>query len=500
MSIRYTATRLIGVLIVCTWVVMLGLLVRRAHFPPPRPTVSVQTAHIDAYGAEREWLEIYLKGKKVGYAVNHIKPLGEEGYLVQDEMFMRLTLMEIPSQVHSLILCAVDQHFFLKNFRFTLTSGAVDFHAIGTVEGEWLRIVTGRGKDRRTSRIRLSEPPMITSGLSRFFRGQSLQEGETYRFPLFDPSTFSQTEASVHVRGKGEVEIHGVKYVATRLDAEVLGQRITLWLDEQGAVLKQEGLLGLTLIKSSASKATRAIEGGEGVDLYDLAAVSVAKRIHDPRRVTRLTLKAAGLEDYCKDAGGPDAGRQRCRDGRIEITRETLPRQPGYALSQERVSTDLAPYVQPDTNIESDAGPVMEKATEIADGVRDPVLVARRLTTWVFENVEKRPVLSVPSAREVLKTRVGDCNEHAVLLTAFLRGLGIPARVCVGLVLARDKFYYHAWVEAYFGEWVSMDPTLNQMPADATHIKLAQGGLDRQVEIIRLLGKIKIEVLEYGYD
>jgi hypothetical protein len=45
-----------------------------------------------------------------------------------------------------------------------------------------------------------------------------------------------------------------------------------------------------------------------------------------------------------------------------------------------------------------------------------------------------------------------------------------------------------------------MDATLNQMPVDATHIKLVEGGLRRQVGIIGLIGKIGLKVIDYGYD
>jgi hypothetical protein len=38
------------------------------------------------------------------------------------------------------------------------------------------------------------------------------------------------------------------------------------------------------------------------------------------------------------------------------------------------------------------------------------------------------------------------------------------------------------------------------MPADATHVKLVEGGLNRQVDIIGLIGKIKLEVVDYRYD
>ena len=37
--------------------------------------------------------------------------------------------------------------------------------------------------------------------------------------------------------------------------------------------------------------------------------------------------------------------------------------------------------------------------------------------------------------------------------------------------------------------------TFGQVPADATHIKLVEGGLDRQVEIMAYLGQIKLEII-----
>ena len=65
-----------------------------------------------------------------------------------------------------------------------------------------------------------------------------------------------------------------------------------------------------------------------------------------------------------------------------------------------------------------------------------------------------------------------------------------PSRIAVGLVYLRGAFYYHAWPEVYVAEpdgrglWLPVDPTLNQFPADATHIRLARGGLDKQAAIL----------------
>jgi transglutaminase-like putative cysteine protease len=109
----------------------------------------------------------------------------------------------------------------------------------------------------------------------------------------------------------------------------------------------------------------------------------------------------------------------------------------------------------------------------------------------------RKPVVSIPSALEVLKQREGDCNEHTALYTALARAAGIPTRMAAGIVYLEKGFYYHAWPEVWLGRWTAVDPTFNQFPADATHIRFIAGGLDRQSEILRLVGKLKVEVLEY---
>jgi transglutaminase-like putative cysteine protease len=97
---------------------------------------------------------------------------------------------------------------------------------------------------------------------------------------------------------------------------------------------------------------------------------------------------------------------------------------------------------------------------------------------------------------------VGDCNEHTALYVALARAAGIPSRIAVGLVHVRGAFYYHAWPEVYLagpagrGAWWPVDPTFDQFPADATHVRLTRGGLDRQAALTQVLGRLKIDILE----
>ena len=119
------------------------------------------------------------------------------------------------------------------------------------------------------------------------------------------------------------------------------------------------------------------------------------------------------------------------------------------------------------------------------------------MLAWIAENLKKSPTLSIPSAIDVLERKTGDCNEYAVLFAALAKSAGIPTKLCIGLVYYEGSFYYHAWVKSYLGYWCDIDPILGQMPVDATHIKFIEGDPGKQADILGLIGKVKIEVLEY---
>ena len=60
-----------------------------------------------------------------------------------------------------------------------------------------------------------------------------------------------------------------------------------------------------------------------------------------------------------------------------------------------------------------------------------------------------------------------------------------------------DGFGYHAWVEAYVGEWVMMDPSWGEDIVNPAHIALTTGDIVEQAGILyRTMGKMGIEVVE----
>ena len=157
---------IIGGAIIIAWLLMIGLLVRKTNFSEP----IAQTAYITDKAAkivtsQHDWMEIYLKGKKVGYAVTHVSPVEDE-YLIQEQIFLRLNLLGQASVIRTLTKSVADNQFRLKNFIFRMTSGIVSFCVSGKIDGKRMLLKIGEGLAKRSESIiplfKLSNKPIET--------------------------------------------------------------------------------------------------------------------------------------------------------------------------------------------------------------------------------------------------------------------------------------------------------------------------------------------------
>lgn len=124
--------------------------------------------------------------------------------------------------------------------------------------------------------------------------------------------------------------------------------------------------------------------------------------------------------------------------------------------------------------------------------------ISKIYSDYLFRNIEKKHVATFSNAYETFKAGYGDCGEHAVLLTALLRSVGIESNVVFGMVYSPDKkgFYYHAWVVAFIKDLVFFDPALGVAPATKGYIPLV---LDddgtKMVYLAGLIGKTEISYI-----
>ena len=484
--------KILGVLIVFFWLFVVAELVKRTNFKQK----SADVTHIDKNRSlenrSEEWKEIFLKGRKVGYTVTRVKAI-KDIFEVSEDIFLTVNLMGSTQEILSSTKAEIDEEFLLNNFNFSLSSGLIEFKISGTIKGNNLYLSMGEKGKEETKLIRLPSKPMISAGITQFFKSCTFKIGDSYHFPVFDPATMTSNPAVIKVVAKEDVEVDSKLYKAFRLEMSFLGQPLVFWIDEKGESLKEKGFMGFTLVRSSPTKAPLGLDRSKSIDFYELSAINVGQRLTNPRELSYLKV----LFDQTPSPMSVNEPRQSLTGRALTVTKETPPFTASYTIPYNGKENRVLHFLRPEMLIQSDDQAIISLARQIVKETTDPFLAARMIMGWVFENLEKVPVISIPNAKEIIIHKKGDCNEHATVLTALLRAVGIPARIVVGLVYKDGKFYYHAWNEAYINRWISMDAILRQMPVDATHIKLVEGGIKKQVQIAGMIGNLMLTILDY---
>jgi len=481
--------RFFSIAIVLFFCFMNVLLLKRQLWAPPPPvllsTVTVITEPME------EWWGIYYQGEKIGYAAQTITPQ-PGGYLVQDSSLLRLNLLGSVQTVKTRLHMTAANDWSLKQFDFDLQSDDIKFKARGEVAGGKLRLQVESGGYRTDKELPLSQPPYLLAALKPYMATQNLELNKEQLFPTFDPSTLSQQITTVTVEARELIKIGGKVEPALRIRQRFKGVSVVSWVDGSGRTLKEESPMGFSLLRQKEAEAKTLSDAKPlSLDLIAQTAVPVETVIAEPKGKKFLKVKLSGFNPAHFSLNG---GRQRLAEDILEITREDLNRLRSYRLPIHEPS--MASYLQSTPFLQSDHPRIRSLVGKILQGETDAFKAVERIRRWVYDSIAKVPTVSIPNALEVLQTRKGDCNEHTVLFNALARAAGIPAKTVVGVVYLRGAFYYHAWSEVWLGQWLSVDSVLDQFPADVTHIKFLEGEIDRQIDILELIGKLKIKVLE----
>ncbi len=450
-------------------------------------TVS-DTSRVQSLQDKESWMDISQNGRKIGYAHRQFLRT-EKGYRVVESVFMQINTMGIVQGMTFKTDGHLNPDMTLSAFDFDLRSSLFRFHAQGVVDGRQITLYTEMPGSEKKTVVNLKEPPRLANAILGTAGIADMKEGKTRTFHVFDPATMGQRPVKITVLGDDVITIMGRNRKTRKVSVDFMGAKQFAWLSEEGDILKEQGILGITLEQVAKHQALGKFTLASGADLTEIASVPAGVVIDDPSALASLKVKITNIESKDLKLNG---GRQTFKKDILTVQKETIPAR----SFRDADTTGYEEFLKPGPFIQSDDPKIRNKVLEIISPDDPPDVRASKLLAWVHKSVEKRPVLSVPDAVQTLNNLVGDCNEHAVLLAALARAAGIPAQVEAGLVYQRGKFYYHAWNILYVGTWVTADAVMGQMPADVTHIRFVRGEGKEQIDLIGVIGRVKMKVLE----
>ena len=414
----------------------------------------------------------------------------------------------------------------LDSFALALESEGGNMRVTGRPESDSVLVVTiaSSGEPADTQRVKVHGPVFLPTLVPlAVMLSRQPDVGDRRRLTVFDPTAMAPREVVVRIAAESLFTISdsarfdkGTKRWVTALTDTVRAWRLETegsdlqgrarlagWVDAQGRVVRltQPGELAMQRMAYEIAyenwrldrRGRKARATTADSDVLESTAIAASEPLAKGRR-ERLAVRLGNVSLAGFDL---DGGRQRLVGDTLRIATEPASAlAAAYRLPAPELRARFAPELASEALLQVNDPRIRALADRLRGTETDPRVVAERIERWVHDSLVKEITFGLPNATQVLVARRGDCNEHTQLYLALARAAGIPARSAAGLAYVRGKFYYHAWPEVFLGDWVAVDPTFGEFPADAAHLRFVTGGLDRQAELLRLIGNLKIDVVK----
>jgi hypothetical protein len=459
------------------------------------------TAQARAASRETEWSQVLLEGRKIGWS-KHVRH--ETRDRITTTEVLHVTLDRIGTSVHleteQESVESTDARPLGFRFKSSLSGRSTEIRGEVDANG---RIVLKEGAEGATAPATWPEGALLAEGLRRLERARGLEPGTEYRALAFQPDMLAAVDSTVTVVGKERISVlgrqHFLTHVVERVELPGAAMEIQIWVDDEFRAQRiQLPLLGMTL-ELLACDERQARAPDQPADVLEHTVVAAPRSLGGPDLAGSLRYELL-LPDEKDVPSLPGTGEQQVKDlgaGRIEVTVAALSQADG------RAPPDAADS-RPTRWLQSDAEQLRKLASGAVAGASDDRARMLKLEKFVRGYITRKNLsVGYASALETVRSREGDCTEHALLLAALGRSAGIPTRVVDGLAYTESfggrthLFVPHAWAQAWVdGRWQSYDAALAGF--DAGHIALNVGDGDPAgfYAGVSLLGRIKLERIE----
>jgi len=127
--------------------------------------------------------------------------------------------------------------------------------ASGTVDGNNVTYLLDTGTNTIRDTLTFATPPLLATSRRAYLLGEGLKIGEKRRIPWFDPLSLTSKESVLEYRGQEPSSSMEECKNCTIFVESFSGARINSWLNDSGAVIKEESPAGFIFQKEPKFKA-----------------------------------------------------------------------------------------------------------------------------------------------------------------------------------------------------------------------------------------------------
>jgi hypothetical protein len=465
--------------------------------PPPGPSAPASALRAFAKKSEGRFAYgIYLKNKKVGWMIEDrkmAKYAGQDVLTSVEQDYMSFTVdgektVNSETKTTHCELTGAGAILFVES-RKTEDGVTTIFRAKRDGKNMKVTVLVGKKKTERT--VLLPRDTLQNDRRFEAWLAGRRKPGDRFTQFSFDWDETNLESRDIYIfKSRTTLTWGGVKTPVIMVDTLQNGAKVESQVLGDGRPLtaKIGKLMDMRLEKEATVKNLDA-----PIDMIAATAVPIDRKLGRPGNVERLVLEARGLGDFVV----PSSHRQIIKPGKdttfLEIRHDSR-----VAKAEGLTKEKRASFLETSPRLQSDHKTVRDLAKKIVGAETDQLKKARLIERWVYKNLEKSYRDNADTALGVLERKAGDCTEHTLLFVALARAAGLPAREVGGVAYEnapKPKFAWHAWAEVHDGhQWVSVDPTWDQVYVDGTHIKMSEG--DKDMAWVNVVGGLTFKLVK----
>jgi len=411
------------------------------------------------FATEPEYSAVFFEGKKVGH-VKFTRAVADGKVTTTTDMSMTINRGSIALPIKVSESSVETTAGKPLSFSATIDMAIMAMRQEGTIEDGKLTVRSTVGGKTTEKTVDWPAGALLSEGLRLLQKSKGMKEGTTYTVPTFDTSSVRAIDGKVVVGPTRRVSLlmgETRKLTEVQLTLTVGTGEIESLVyvdDDAKAVKSTTAMMGMKMEIIACSK-EQALAPNDTFDALTRFLLTCPTPLDKLRADTSVAYTLTATND--KKLTFPATDNQTVKanaDGSVAIT----------VTPARGAAGATFPYTGDD-----------ETALKKSMGV------------------------GYASASEVVRTREGDCTEHAVLAAGMCRAVGIPAQVVTGMCYVpeilgkKHVFGGHAWVRAFVGgKWIGLDAALGKYLAG--HIALATGNGQPGdfFDAVPLLGNFKV--------
>ncbi|HEY6838120.1 MAG TPA: transglutaminase-like domain-containing protein [Geobacteraceae bacterium] len=443
------------------------------------------------------WFSITLNGERTGFTLQKVDPGAGGGYEISSEGSAKMLVLGFSREASSREKYWVNGDLSLKSFSVeeVIDGSPLTLSGQVTPTGIALTVEAGGKREKRLLKAKGAVFPPPALNMYPLMRG--VAAGKKCRVQMLDVEAVKIKNVDVTVIGReklddGTVAVHLQNDLYTFVSNDI-------WVDLAGNTVRESVRDDLIVTAAEAETSARQFLVEAAVTkkdlILDFSLVRIDPALARPAGLRRLAVELTGIPENVPLVQGAGQTVSRVGGDRVLFTVERPALEVKNQLPVDAVQ--MGSYLESTVRIPVNSSEIAAARDAILAEAKTPVDKVGKLAHWVAETV-KASVVDSQSALDTLKSREGNCQSHARLYTALARAAGVPTRFVSGLVYVEGKgFLYHSWAESFVGEWVPVDPTFDQVPADVTHLKLVEGDSpEEMLPLAGIVGRVRAKVVE----